>query len=121
MADAATQRMVEALVAEKVKAGEMFTAFDVTLAVRKIGGSVRHQEVRDLVHDIYEKGRMGAAYTRSLIDVGSPTKPYLYHRYSDDAASYQTPAAAAPPSPPPSAPAQGLVGRLLGKLFGPPQ
>lgn len=116
MADAATKRMVEALVEERVKAGEMFTAFDITLAVRKIGGNVRHHEVRDLVHELYEHGRMGAAYTRSLIDVGSPTKPYLYHRYSDDANTYRTPAAATPASAPPPAP--GLVGRFLGKLFG---
>jgi RNA-directed DNA polymerase len=117
MADAATKRMVEALVDEKVKVGEMFTAFDVTLAVRKIGGSVRHQEVRDLVHEIYENGRMGAAYTRSLIDVGAPTKPYLYHRYSDDANSYRAPAPATPATPPQS-PVPGLVGRFFGKFFG---
>ncbi len=116
MADAATKRMVEALVEEHVKANEMFTAFDITLAVRKIGGNVRHQEVRDLVHEIYEQGRMGAAYTRSLIDVGAPTRPYLYHRYSDDPSSYRTPATTAPVTPPPPAP--GLVGRFLGKLFG---
>ncbi len=119
MADAATRQMVAQIVEDKVKVGEMFTAFDVTLAVRKIGGSVRHQEVRDLVHDLYEKGRMGAAYTRSLVDVGAPTKPYLYHRYSDDATTYRAPAAPAPASPvPPMPSASGLVGRILGKLFG---
>jgi retron-type reverse transcriptase len=119
MADAATKQTIEVLALERVKAGEMFTAFDITLAVRKIGGNVRHNEVRDVVHELYERGRMGAAYTRSLIDVGSPTKPYLYHRYSDDPSSYRTPAPPSPAAPPPPAPpAPGVVGRFLKKLFG---
>jgi retron-type reverse transcriptase len=115
MADAATKQMIEALALERVKAGEMFTAFDITLAVRKIGGSVRHHEVREVVHELYEQGRMGAAYTRSLIDVGSPTKPYLYHRYSDDPSGYRTPAT---PTPTATPPVPGVVGRFLKKLFG---
>jgi retron-type reverse transcriptase len=124
MADAATRRMVEQIVEENVAHGDMFTAFDVTLAVRKIGGNVRHQEVRDLVHELYEQGRMGAAYTRSLVDVGAPTRPYLYHRYSDDAASYRIPTSSppatptAPPGPSAPPPARGIVGRILGKIFG---
>jgi retron-type reverse transcriptase len=116
MADLTNRELVEQLVREQVHAGAMFTAYDITLLLRKIGGNARHQEVRDLVHEVYEKGRMGAAYTRSLIDVGAPTKPYLYHRYSDDATSYRAPGTPAP-SPPVAQP-PGVVGRFLGKLFG---
>ncbi len=118
MADAATQRLIEQIVQEKVQAGAMFTAYDITLEARRRGGNVRHQDVRDLVHEFYEQGRFGAAYNRTLIDVGAPTRPFLYHRFADDPSSYQPPqtGTSGPPARPPSPP--NLVRRLFGKLFG---
>jgi retron-type reverse transcriptase len=124
MADADTKRLIGQIVDEKVSHGEMFTAYDVTLHARKLGSNVRHHEVRDLVHEIYEQGRMSAAYTRSVINVGAPTQPFLYHRFSDDPNSYRaavaTPPSSQPPPAPPSAPtsAPGIVGRIFGKIFG---
>jgi retron-type reverse transcriptase len=114
MADAATQRLVDQIVREKVQAGAMFTAYDVTLEARRRGANVGHRDVRDLVHECYEQGRLGAAYKRTPIDVGAPTRPFLYHRFGDDPNSYRPPPAVADT---PAAPVNP-VRKFLGKLFG---
>src|SRR2546423_13316267 len=108
MADAATQRLIDQVVQEWVQAGRLFTAYDVTLEARNRGGNVRHNDARDLVHEFYEQGRMGAGYTRSLIDVGAPTKPFLYHRFADDPKTYKQPAGTTAPAQPTS-----IIGRFL--------
>ena len=120
MADAATQQLIDQIVQEKVQAGEMFTAYDVTLEARRRGGNVRHNDVRDLVHELFEQGRLGAGYNRSLIDVGAPSRPFLYHRFSDDPRNYRSPSTGAPAAvqQPPAAPKQGFVRHLVGKLLG---
>jgi retron-type reverse transcriptase len=114
MADAATQQLVWQVVQALLQAGTMFTAYDVTLEARRRGGNVRHQDVRDLVHEFFEAGRMGAAYNRTLIDVGAPSKPWLYHRFADDPTTYRQ-------APPTSGPVESLttiVSRLINKFFG---
>lgn len=124
MADAATQRLIDQIVQERVQAGALFTAYDVTLEARQRGGNVRHNDVRDLVHEYFEQGRMGAGYNRSLIDVGAPTKPWLYHRFTEHPSAYKSPSAgapaaprsAAPPAPPPTKP--GIVTRIINTFFG---
>jgi plasmid stability protein len=79
--------IIEAVVDEKVKAGEMFTAHDVTLEVRKRGHRADHNEVRDAVHDYYARGGLGVAYTRTNISVPGG-QPLLYHRTVDDPSTY---------------------------------
>src|SRR4051794_39803422 len=122
MADAATEQLVIALCNERVQARIMFTAYDVTQAARRRGGNVRHNDVRDLVHELFENGRLGAAYNRSLIDVGAQTKPWLYHHFNDNPANYREPGRDAPPqAAAPAAPAQpGLVQRIINTIFGSP-
>jgi len=39
MADAATQQLINSILAAKIAAGEMFTAYDVTLEARRQGGN----------------------------------------------------------------------------------
>jgi retron-type reverse transcriptase len=120
MADAATEGLIRQIVQEKVQAGAMFTAYDITLEVRSRGGNVRHGEARDLVHQLFERGEMGAGYNRTPIDVGAPTRPFLYHRFSDDPSRYRSPQAApgttAPPAPP--GPVAGVISRLVSRFFG---
>lgn len=128
MADAATQQLIDQIVQERVQAGAMFTAYDITLEARRRGGNVRHNDVRDLVHEFFEQGRMGAAYKRSTVDVGAPTRPFLYHRFDADTRSYQPPPAGAPTAgptgstpggPTPATPPQtGFLGRLVQSIFG---
>lgn len=124
MVDAATRKLVEDIVQERVQANVMFTAFDITTEARRRGGNARHGEVRDLVHEIFQTGRMGSAYNRSTIDVGAPTRPFLYHHFNIDPATYQAPGAAPstpnPSSPTPTPPQQGFLGRLVSRIFGQP-
>jgi len=79
--------VVEAVVNEKVQAGEMFTAHDVTLEVRKRGHRADHNEVRDAVHAYYGRGGFGVGYTRTNISVPGG-QPLLYHRTVDDPSTY---------------------------------
>lgn len=79
--------VVETVVDEKVGRGEMFTAHDVTLEVRSRGHRAAHSDVRDAVHDYYNRGGMGVAYTRTNIVVPQGN-PYLYHRSADNPSSY---------------------------------
>jgi len=80
--------VVETVVDEKVQAGELFTAHDVTLEVRQRGHRAGHGEVRDAVHDYYGRGGLGVAYSRTIISVPGGN-PYLYHRGADDPSVYQ--------------------------------
>lgn len=119
MADAATEQLVTAIVQDRVQSGIMFTAYDVTVEARRRGGNVRHNDVRDLVHELFENGRMGATYNRSLIDVGAPTKPWLYHHFNDDPVNYRAPGSG-PPAQSQSPNRPGFVQRILNKIFGSP-
>lgn len=87
MSNASLVPVVETVVDEKVQAGELFTAHDVTLEVRSRGHRAGHGEVRDAVHDYYGRGGLGVAYTRTNITVPGGN-PYLYHRGADDPATY---------------------------------
>jgi hypothetical protein len=80
--------VVETVVNDKVQAGELFTAHDVTLEVRTRGHRSGHNEVRDAVHDYYDRGGFGIGYTRTIITVPSGSHPYLYHRGVDDPSTY---------------------------------
>ena len=80
--------VVEDVVEEKVRAGELFTAHDITLEVRSRGHRASHGQVRDAVHDYYNRGGLGLAYVRTNITVPGGN-PYLYHRGADDPSVYQ--------------------------------
>jgi len=80
--------VVEQVVGDKVQQGEMFTAHDVTLEVRARGHLAGHAEIRSAVHDYFNRGGMGVAYTRSIITVPGGGTPFLYHRLVDDPATF---------------------------------
>jgi len=88
MSNASLIQVVETVVDEKVQAGELFTAHDVTLEARQRGHRAGHGEVRDAVHDYYGRGGLGVAYSRTNISVPGGN-PYLYHRGADDPSTYQ--------------------------------
>lgn len=90
MCNAATIQMIEEVCEEKVKAGEMFTAYDVSQEVRRRGGNDRHRNMKRHVHDFHCRGLMGGEYTRTLVSIpGAKAKAYLYHQSSDDPTLYQ--------------------------------
>ncbi len=75
---AVTQRVVDNFTAQ----GALFTALDVSNAVKTTLPTVRHREVSPLVRELFERHAMGD-YQHSLIDVladgKTPTQAYLYH------------------------------------------
>ncbi len=92
--------LVRQIVQEKVQAGQMFTAYDVTQEARRRGSQARHGQVKDLVHECHQRGDMGPSYTRSVIDLGGGAKPFLYHRYDADPRTYAPAGQAAPAGTP---------------------
>lgn len=84
-----------------VASGRMFTAFDVSLAVKSRGITARHRHMRDTIHEaIDEHASDGADYTRTLRDVGAPTKAWVYHPWEDDPEQYRPVDRADQPSSP---------------------
>ncbi len=75
---AVTQRVVDNFTAQ----GALFTALDVSNAVKTTLPDVRHRQVSPLVRELFERHAMGD-YQHSLIDVladgKTPTQAYLYH------------------------------------------
>lgn len=75
---AVTQRVVDNFTAQ----GALFTALDVSNAVKTTLPDVRHRQVSPVVRDLFERHAMGD-YQHSLIDVladgKTPTQAYLYH------------------------------------------
>jgi hypothetical protein len=90
MCDSATIQLIEEVVEEKVRAGEMFTAFDVSLEVKKRGGTDRHRHMKRYVHAYHGRGLMGTDYARTLIPIpGARAQAYLYYPKSADPAGYR--------------------------------
>lgn len=79
--------VVESVVDSKVQGSDMFTAHDVTLEVRNRGHRVGHAEVRDAVHDYYQRGGLGIGYSRTNISVPGGN-PYLYYPSNADPNTY---------------------------------
>ena len=95
MANAKDRQVVEQVVQSRVAAGAMFTAYDITVQARAQGAQIRHGEARDIVHNMFNNGTMGASYQRSVVDIGIATNPFVYHRYTDDPSQYQSTAGGA--------------------------
>jgi retron-type reverse transcriptase len=111
--------LIQQLVQEKVRAGEMFTAFDISREMAQRGGTARHRDLKDIIHLLYERGEMGKEYTRTPIDVGAPTRPFLYHRRGDNLRRYRPLDRSAMPAAPPAPPApRQQPGRTLGLEAG---
>jgi hypothetical protein len=75
---AVTQRVVDTFTAQ----GALFTALDVSNAVKATLPDVRHREVSPIVRELFERHAMGD-YQHTLIDVlaegKTPAQAYLYH------------------------------------------
>lgn len=75
---AVTARVVD----EFTSAAMLFTALDVSNAVKQTLTDARHRDISPIVRDLYDRRGMGA-YTQTLIDVMAaghkPTKAFLYH------------------------------------------
>lgn len=75
--------VIEQVIQDKVQNNELFTAHDITLEVRNRGHRAKHDEVKDIVHDFYNRGLMGVAYGKSNISVPNGN-PILYYPLNSD-------------------------------------
>lgn len=84
---AITARVVD----EFTSAAMLFTALDISNAVKQSLPDARHREISPIVRDLFERRGMGA-YTQTLIDVMAvgqkPAKAYLYHLPEQSPAMY---------------------------------
>ncbi len=104
MTDAAILKVIEAVAKEKSGNGDMFTAHQVTKAVRDKGHRLAHRDGRDAVHDLYARGEFGIAYTRTQIDIGVSAWPWLYHKSADDPSTFVAYDGSSPQSQPSASP-----------------
>jgi len=79
---------IDAVVEDWLRERRMFTAFEVSLAVRQGGVNMRHRELRDDVHESLQLFSGRAGYTRTLRDVGGPVEAWIYHHWKDSAWTY---------------------------------
>jgi len=84
---AVTARVVD----EFTSAAMLFTALDVSNAVKKTLPDVRHREVSPLVRAAFDRGSMGR-YRQTLIDViaegRKPAQAFLYHLPTQPTSNY---------------------------------
>ena len=64
---------------KRIDEGDVFTAYDVSRAVKESGVETRHSDVRRLVHALYEEGYFAGVYNRTLGSVGEGATAFLYH------------------------------------------
>jgi retron-type reverse transcriptase len=107
-------KLIQLIIQDKVSRGEMFTAFDISKELSRQGSGARHRDLKDIVHQTFERGEMGPQYTRTTIDVGAPTRPYLYFRKGDNPRRYRSGQAPAPAAGPPTQPPAALRDKKLG-------
>ncbi len=74
---------------DKVAANEMFTAFDVSRTVQTLGHRERHNNMKHVVHELFESGGI-STYDRTLVTV-EPGKPeaWVYHPAGTDPNQYK--------------------------------
>ena len=72
--------------------GKMFTAYDITLALRKEypTANVKHNEVKAIVHNLFIEGHFPARYNSTIIKLAVDGEPYatLFHVGSDNPMDY---------------------------------
>ncbi|MAE81296.1 MAG: hypothetical protein CMB80_01080 [Flammeovirgaceae bacterium] len=85
------ESIVSDVIDEFVDSGKPFTAFDVTSEAKKRGATERHVHLKGVVHARYGNGQLqSAGYNRTLVDIGTPVKPWLYYLDGTDHSKYES-------------------------------
>lgn len=72
----------------RIQLQQGFTAYDITQSLRRLNVRCKHDEVKAIVHETFETGRM-QDYTRELRDLGGPIPAwYYFHRHDYAAQQY---------------------------------
>jgi bifunctional DNA-binding transcriptional regulator/antitoxin component of YhaV-PrlF toxin-antitoxin module len=87
--DPVIQDKITTVVSQWVNEGKMFTAFEVSLAVKEEGVRERHRHMRDTVHEIIFRIGGPNGYTRTLMDVGAPEQAWVYHPMRSNPYTYR--------------------------------
>jgi hypothetical protein len=77
------QNLLNTILQAKVANQEMFTAYDITMAMRASGVNIYHSEVRDEVHNFYTSGNMTNYNRKSQLVAGGVFAYVFYHCQSD--------------------------------------
>lgn len=77
--DRGTRAKITEVVTDWVDEGRMFSAFEVSLAVKEQGVRERHRDMRDQVHEVIFRVGGPRGYSRTLMDVGAPEQAWVYH------------------------------------------
>ena len=87
--------VINEVISEKTNAGEMFTAYDVTVAARKKVNNFidRHNKIKKDVHNAFVNNEMPTLYVRTLVGLQDANKKvsevYMYHYLSENPTDYQ--------------------------------
>jgi hypothetical protein len=121
MCEPATQDTIREVVTEYVDGDRMFTVFDISLEVKnraraKNDQVERHRHMKNTIHMEIDQYLQNGLYERQLLDVGAPSKAFVYYPEGKDPSTYEpkkrhdAPQAAAPtpgtvsPAPPVASP-----------------
>jgi len=73
-------KLIEDVVSEFVQGQIMFTAYNVSIEVRKRGGDQRHLILRETIHETVQRVAFPAGYDQSLITMpGAAERPFLFY------------------------------------------
>lgn len=114
MCNQASLDLIDEVVDQKVNQNEMFTAFDVSLAVKELAQQrgvtpERHRHMKGAIHQAMDQYTSSGLYARQLHDVGAPTQAFLYLPAGADPNNYvpqqrkDAPQPATTPAPAPTA------------------
>ena len=85
--DATMITKIKDVVMDKVNDNEMFTAFDITKAIKNQGVSAKHNDIKKVVHGMFFNGDMGGGYDRQVVRIGK-AKPFVYFPIVSDPTTY---------------------------------
>jgi hypothetical protein len=87
--DTAALTAIQDVVQDRVREGRTFTAFEVSLEVKARGVRTRHRRLRNAVHRaLADVTGPAGDYSRTLMDVGAPSRAWVYHPSTVDPSGY---------------------------------
>ena len=83
------QTMIDAEITIWMDAERMFTAFEISRALKAKGIGLRHGQMKSEIHSTISRKRL-RTYTRSLADVGAPQQAWVYHPTNKNPDNFQS-------------------------------
>ena len=93
MCNATSSDLISQVVQQRVNGDEMFTAFEISLAVQDLAKSSgkeveRHRHMKDEIHSQLQTYVDSGLYKKEMWDVGAPAKAFLYYPVTKDPSGY---------------------------------